>query len=360
MLTWSTCIATLNRHDALVIALQHVLRQTRAPIEIIVVDTSENWEAGKAQAEALLSNRPEIRLDYLTSTIRSSATQRNLAISRATGDIVMMLDDDSFLHDDCAERVMEVFDSDKNGIIAGVGASIVPDNPAEMLTNATDTGLEQKDTGKKSIEQMRKFALSTKLGNWFNSAVLFQNAQQLFICYDEPRDREVPDCVSHLNVRPSVFMPGCGMAYRRCLSEKEKFDTALRYYAAFEDLDLAYRLARHGTLIHARAARFHHFEAASGRIKREKVITFQLLNMVVFLKRHAKDPNAFLKSYRIMLMRRLLAEFLKDMLSQRWSFPQVAGVLNGMRHWREVWSRNEKEIDTWYPDLQKRILEDIK
>lgn len=360
MLTWSTCIATLNRHDALMVALTHVSRQTRRPSEVIVVDTSDNWEEGKLRAQELLKDCPEISLDYLTSAVRSSATQRNLAISRASSDIVMMIDDDSFLHDDCAEKIMEVFEADTEALVAGVGARIVDENPAQHEPSADAPQLQQKNTGRRSTNHLRSFAMSTRLGRWFNREILFQNAQSLFLCYDEPRERKVPECVAHLKVRDTVFMPGSGMAYRRVLSEKEKFDTALRYYAAFEDLDLAYRLARHGALLRAGSARYHHFEAASGRIKREKIVTFQLLNMAVFLKRHAKDPDVFLGKYRIMLLRRLLSEFLKDGLSQRWRFPQVAGALNAMKHWREIWSRDAAEIDSWYPEFQKRILENIK
>jgi hypothetical protein len=60
-----------------------------------------------------------------------------------------------------------------------------------------------------------------------------------------------------------------------------------------------------------------------------------------------------------MLWRRLVGEFLKDALSRRWEFPQVAGVLIAMRYWREIWRRDTSEIDRWYPDFQKRIIDDM-
>jgi GT2 family glycosyltransferase len=359
MLTWSTCIATLNRHDVLMVALTHVLRQTRPPAEIIVVDASDNWEEGRKRAEDLLEDRPEIRLDYLTSPVRSSATQRNLAIGRASSDVVFMIDDDSFLHDDCAERLMEIYEADAAGEVAGVGATLVDENPAALPADET-LALGRKDTGRLSLRNLTRHALNTRLGRWANRELLYQNAEMLFIRYDEPRMRPVPAAVAHLCVVPTPFMPGCGMSARREIAAIEPFDLALRYYAAFEDLDAAYRISKHGAVMRAKRARFHHFEAASGRIKRKKVITFQLLNMAVFLKRHVADPDRFRPAYQVMLWRRLLAEFLKDGLSRRWQFPQVAGVLTAMRHWRDVWSRDRSEIDSWYPDFQKRLLEDIE
>ncbi|SIO59821.1 Glycosyltransferase like family 2 [Rhodovulum sp. ES.010] len=358
-LNWSACIATLNRHDVLMVALAHLLRQSRPPAEIVVVDASDDWEAGRARAEALMRDRPGIRLDYITSPVRSSATQRNLAIGRAASDVVLMMDDDSFLHDDCAERLMEIYEADAAGEVAGIGATLVEDNPAAAASGEAPA-LGRKDTGRVALDRLARRALETRLGRWANRELLYQRADKLFMCYDEPRTRRVPAAVAHLDVAPAAFMPGSGMSMRRAIALKEPFDSALRYYAAFEDLDVAYRVAKHGSVLSARAARLHHFEAASGRIKRQKVITFQLLNMAVFLKRNAATPDAFLSAYRVMLWRRLLAEVLKDGLSRRWRFPQVAGVLTAMRHWREVWARDAAQIDAWYPDFQKRILDDIR
>jgi GT2 family glycosyltransferase len=362
MLTWSACIATLDRQDVLMVALAHVLRQTRPPHQIVVVDASDNWEEGRARAESLVADRTDIELIYVTSPVRSSATQRNLGISMCESDIVFLMDDDSFLHDTCAEELLRVYDADRDEAVAGVGALLTDENPSvDDSTSANGgSGLARKKTGQSFVDRMSRTVRRTALGRWINRTVMFQNAETLFLRYDEPRERVVPPSVAHLKVKATPFMPGSGMSFRRSIAEVEKFDTALRYYAAFEDLDIGYRIARHGAILRAGGARLHHFEAAAGRIKRQKVIVFQLLNMVVFLKRHAKNPDAFQGAYRIMLMRRLLSEFLKDGLSRRWDFPQLAGVLVAMRHWREVWSRPANEIDSWYPDFQKRILEDMK
>lgn len=357
-LTWAPCIATLNRHDVLMVALTHVLRQTRPPSEIIIVDASDNWTEGRDLAMARLSEHPNIRLDYLTSPVRSSATQRNLAISRATADIVFMIDDDSFLHDDCAEALMTIYDADTNNEVAGVSAQHVQTNPAAQLKTAGKE-IVQKESGRHLMAKLSSTVLKTALGRWINREILFQSPEVLFLRYDEPRPKIVPTSATDLNVTAVALMPGSGMSFRRTTALEEPFDTTLRFYAAFEDLDVAYRAARHGALLRANTARLHHFEAAAGRIKRQKVITFQLLNMAVFIKRNAERPDEFRGRYRLMLLRRLLSEFLKDGLSRRWQFPQLKGVLTAKKHWHEVWKRDIDEIDQWYPEFQKRILDEM-
>ena len=154
-------------------------------------------------------------------------------------------------------------------------------------------------------------------------------------------------------------MPGSAMTVRRDVALAEPFDPSLRYYAAFEDLDAAYRYARHGAVLQARQAHLHHYEATGGRMKRKKVIIFQLLNMIVFLKRHAARPEDFLWRYRVLMGRRLVGEGLKDLLARRWDFPQLRGVLIVMQEWRKVWDRDVSELDDWYPEFQKMILEDL-
>lgn len=146
---------------------------------------------------------------------------------------------------------------------------------------------------------------------------------------------------------------------RRHIALAEPLDRSLRYYAALEDLDASYRYGRHGILLRANDARLHHFEVAGGRVKRRTATTFQLLNMLVFIKRNAGDPARWLARYRLMLWRRLLGETIKDALSRRWDFPQARGVLTAMRNWRKVWRTPVGDLDQWYPGQQRGILDRI-
>ena len=98
------------------------------------------------------------------------------------------------------------------------------------------------------------------------------------------------------------------MTVRRQVAMKEPFDSSLRYYAAFEDLDVAYRYAKHGAILQALPAKLHHFEAKGGRGQAQELVIFQLLNMLIFLKRHAARPDDFVWKYRVLVLRRLVGE----------------------------------------------------
>ena len=356
---WSLCIATLNRRDALLRALRHAVAQTVPPRDVVVIDASDDWEetAHLAQTE-IFAAHPEISLTYRTSPVRSSSTQRNLGVSLCQSDVVFMLDDDSFMFPDCAEEVMKIYTADTNAEVSCIAISqslAIPPLPG------TETGpaIAQKKSGQRDTAGLQRIILKSALGRWFNRKILMQNMDEMVIKYEGPRDAPIPESVAGLNVGRVTFIQGCAMTARREVVLREPFDTTLRYYAAGEDADATYRYGRHGVALWTNRAVLHHFEAAGGRIKRQKVIIFQLLNMVVFIKRNAPDPQKWKGAYRLLLWRRLFGEFLKDGLSRRFDFPQVKGVLTAMRHWRAVWEHDTSDLENWYPQLQKRIIEDL-
>lgn len=360
---WSLCIATMNRRAALLRTLTHALTQTRPPREVVVIDVSDDWkETAQIARDQIFARYPEIELTYRTSPVRSSATQRNFGLSLCTSEIVFMIDDDSFMFPDCAEEVMRLYEADRANEVACIGISMVlpiPDLP-DWAGRAEDRSLERKASGNRSwLAQLARRMRYSKPGRWINRKILMQNVGEIFLLYEGPRDAPVPASLTGMAVTSTTFMGGCAMTVRREVAMAEPFDPALRYYAAFEDLDATYRYGRHGVTLRAAKAQLHHFEASGGRMKRKKVIIFQLLNMILFLKRHAARPETWKSRYRLLLWRRLLAEFLKDALSGRFDFPQVSGVLVVMRQWGSLWRKDVAEFDNWYPEFQKSILDDL-
>lgn len=356
---WSLCIATLNRRPALLRTLIFAAQQTCPPRQIVIVDVSDDWQETRAGAEAILASWPKIKLDYTTSAVRSSATQRNEGLAQCQYDIVFMLDDDSFLHPTCAEEILKIYAADGAGEVAAIAGRLVQDLPPETGAAPKAAMPHRKASGRRRGESWKKRVLRTAPGLWFNRTVLLQNKDELFIRYDEPRSGAVPAAVSGFDLRAATFMPGSAMTVRRSVALAEPFDAALRFYAAFEDLDAAYRYGRHGAVLRANRAHLHHYEAAGGRLKRKKLVIFQLLNMLVFLKRHASDPDRFVPAYRRLLRRRLFGETLKDLLSGRLNVPQARGVIIVMRTWREVWASDTETINQWYPEIQQRLLDDL-
>ena len=120
MPTWSLVIPTYNRRDVLLRVLPLALRQTVPPIQVVIVDSSQDWDVTRQAVQGVAADHPGIRLDYLQATTPSSATQRNQGVEQAIGDIVVMIDDDSFLYPDYVERILAVYAADADGVVAGV------------------------------------------------------------------------------------------------------------------------------------------------------------------------------------------------------------------------------------------------
>ncbi|WP_265501148.1 glycosyltransferase family 2 protein [Paracoccus beibuensis] len=360
MLSWSLIVPTYNRREVLLRVLPLAFAQTVPPEQVVIADSSHDWQDTREAVQTLAREYPHVRLDYLHATERSSATQRNLACRHATGDIIVMIDDDSFLYPDYVERLLEVYDADTSGRVVGVNGVNVPVMPnAQASGSQASEGLMRKAAPSQHVGSLSQRVMQYEWGRWISRNILFQGMHALFLKYDGPRNTVIPEEIRHLDLAAMTFMSGHGLSVRRNVALAEPLDSSLRFYAAGEDLDASYRYGRHGILMRANRARLHHFEIAGGRIKRKTAITFQLLNMLVFIKRHADDPAHWLPTYRLMLWRRLLGEMIKDGLSRRWDFPQAAGVITAMRSWRQVWRTPTGDLDIWYPDFQRKILDGI-
>ena len=356
--TWALCVATYNRLEALLRCVQHALEQTRLPREIIIVDSSDMWQSHRDQISELVNSNRLVELKYIFSEIRSSTVQRNIGIEAASADILFMIDDDSFMYPDCAEAVIDVYEADGNGSVAGVCAAFAADPPIPKTAVPTGAAsLERKVSIRHRIRGTTNILRRSRLARWFLARVLFESRDALFIFYEDRQLPPVPSTCAHLPVRTVMTMPGSNMTVRRKIALREPFDPALRFYAAFEDLDATYRYGRHGALLVANQARLHHFEARSGRMPPDVVIAFQLLNMLVFIRRHSQDYQTNIRKYTTMLYRRLLAETIKDLIASRWRLPNAAGVIFAIRHWREVAAVAPDRLDEWYPAYQRGILE---
>lgn len=358
MINWSLCIATLNRAGILRRTIAHILQQSILPGQIVIIDASDDWQESRDGIAELLRDYPAIRLDYHHSEVRSSSTQRNDGIALCTEEVIFLIDDDFFLYPDCAEQILALFEADPGHDIAGIRLALIETPPP--LPTENGPALERKSSGNRGrLAKVKKLALGNPLGRWFHRYILMQSIQEIFLQYDGTRQRPLPAALQKQDVETVSFLPGYGMTVRREVARAEPFDTALRYYAACEDIDVSYRYAKHGHLLFAPKARLHHFEVAGGRMNRKKVIVFQLLNMVVYLRRHAENPDDWTGRYQVMMYRRLLAEFLKDLLSGRMDFPQMRGVLTARGYWRQLWAVPVDQLDDYYPELQRHILEQL-
>ena len=351
-LTWALAIPTYNRPRILREALRLALDQTRPPAEIVVVDASRDFEAShNAILSALRPHERGVRYQHVAAEALSISVQRNQGLKLCSADIVFLFDDDSLMHEDCAERILAVYEADRNREVGGVQAAVVPEPPPAMR----ETGEPLKVTGHARFESLLRLAPV----RYLYRRLLLMDGRELFIPYDGefPRHR-LPTALADLAVEPLPLFHGCAMTFRRDVITETGFDPLLRSYSPGDDLDATYRVSRRGALLSAARARVCHIPAAGGRIDRYLTSALSALNQAVCLRKHSSDLVRDRRAYRRLMARRLLAELLKDTLSGRWSLPQLRGLLFSLRYAGAIFRRSNQDLAGWYPGFQERLIEE--
>lgn len=98
--------------------------QTRQPLQIVIVDASDDWQDHHNRIETLVGQR--VPLIYLPASARSSAVQRNAAIAACSADICVLIDDDSLMHPDCIEVILRAYEADTRSEILGIAGADGP------------------------------------------------------------------------------------------------------------------------------------------------------------------------------------------------------------------------------------------
>src|SRR3989344_2342070 len=114
----SVMIITLNREKSLFRTLESLQKQTLRPFEIIIVDASQ-----KSIEKKLLNNFKLLPIKYIHSLKKGYSVQRNIALDKASGDILATIDDDSQASPDWCERIIKSHSSSPQAV-AIVGRSI--------------------------------------------------------------------------------------------------------------------------------------------------------------------------------------------------------------------------------------------
>jgi glycosyltransferase involved in cell wall biosynthesis len=352
--SWSHCISTLNRIDVLEQTVRYALTQTCPPVEIIIIDASDAWADHKARIEAIVSTYegPQPRLTYLPSPVKSLTRQRNAAIAQASGDILFLFDDDTMMYPDCAEEILRTFAADTDRQIAAAMAFNTPNAPGGLALG--DEG--RKVSGGSPLVKTRVRELPVL--SWIWDKIFMMSARSHFVAYDRPRRMQRPDMVriGPLFLLQVPLLSGFAMAIRADVARKEPFDDGLLSYCPAEDLDASYRFTRHGMNVLIETAKVHHFEAAVGRIKRKQAITLGLMNIAALVAKNSVSLARDIPAYYLRFVRRLLAEFLKDGLSRRLTFPQFRGAIAAFLPSVAIFRHGRAGFDDWYCDQQMRVL----
>jgi GT2 family glycosyltransferase len=216
---FSVVIPTMNRIELLRQTLESLRSCDPPPDEVIVIDADPGGLAREVVLEFQDVLRPAVR--YLHTT-PSLTNQRNIGIAKATGDVVVFIDDDVEL----VPRLFGMLDEAYSGpnVVGATGQVVEPH--------------AHRRVGMRSA--VRRFLPGG-------------GAEGSFTRYGYPRyiqDVERP--------RDVEYMMGCFMSARREAAARVGFDERLGGYALAEDEDFSYRLSRLGRIVYLPEARVVH------------------------------------------------------------------------------------------------------
>lgn len=226
----SAIIPTKNRRNDLLAAVRTLLRQTILPTQIVVVDQSPDDGALRC-LEAELAGITGVRLDYVHDPSLSGLTAaRNCALSRATGDVWLFLDDDVLLEPEFVEQLLEVYRKyPKAGGVSGI------------------------------ITNYQRPPLPFRLWNALFARGPFHDERQPIHWECERLRNSEPIAVQKLN--------GGLMSFPASFICDRRFDPNLRAECLAEDVDFCCRLPAGTLLLMAPRARLVHNHSPLGRVR---------------------------------------------------------------------------------------------
>lgn len=213
----SVVIPTFNRTEELREALESILAQTVRPVEVIVVDDSTDDRVEKVVRGFLEEfGRVHVMLMYFRNPRgRSAASARNFGGERATGDILLFLDDDVVLEPGYLQALVAVYQEHTDAVaVQGFHGAVPEMTFFAKLTNAFDKAFFLFAYVKDACDLMPSF------------------------------NQTYPHTLT--KVVRCQWMSGCNQSYRREVFLATKYDESLKRYSIGEDIDLSYRVHRLG------------------------------------------------------------------------------------------------------------------
>jgi GT2 family glycosyltransferase len=249
----SAIVPTVGRASSLNALLESLAKQTRRPDEVVIADSS-----GSPEVPALVSDWRErgLAARYLHVTPANAVQQRIAAIAAATGNFLLLLDDDVVLEPPCVERLLATLDADP--ALVAVSADIVNASWPEATT---------------AWQLYMRSVLGLRAGEWHGRVV------GPLLRFGYP-------------VRPSAVAPLEWFAAGHSLVRREAYEAAGGFSSFFlhrstmnEDVDLALKMSRFGRIALEPASRAHHFHHPHGRVSIAAAAEDDLYNRYLILTR---------------------------------------------------------------------------
>jgi len=291
-------IATRNRPDELLVAVQSLVRQTILPAELCIVDSSDDTPT-RTQIEELCEEIG-LKLDYHHPAPRGLPVQRNIGVDRTSADPVFFVDDDVFLEPDCHEQILREYERwhrARDVQVGGIRAT--PKRPARPP--------------RASILWRKVFGI----GGWWPEAS------------GKMRGGFWVEGVSVANgVRKLEYMTGWFMSFRREVFDLERFDENLAGYAHKEDVDMTYRVCKRGyVLLQTPAAICEHFMTSTSRLTSHQLTRMNLHNQFYLHRKNMPQDLRHKGALWWGLLGQLLLNLFRAVPRNEWGL--VTGMIAG-------------------------------
>ena len=275
-LTFDIVIATRNRPEALALSIPLMLGQSRLPGKLIVIDSSDDHAPVVAAVAAATRDwNGEVIVEHSAPGLPH---QRNTGLAHVTADVVIFPDDDSLFYPGTSQAILEVYERDTEGRIAGVCAVPQPTPPPGVLPEGA---YQMSETHQREARLQRiRNRLDKRLAHLNPAGGLGQ-----LLVNRQPR----PDWVGTYEVPLVAYMTGFRMSFRTERIRAVGFDATLSGYALAEDVDASLAVARDGLLVGARPARIYHHRFPGGRPDPYRSGAIGILNPVYVVSKHIAD-----------------------------------------------------------------------
>ncbi len=280
-LTCAVIIPTMNRPQELRSCLDSLLKQTRLPEQIIIVDDGQEDEA---DLRARLAPYPGEFIYHRKQENPGSARSKNLGTALATTDVVCFLDDDVVLEPEYLAELMRVHEEDTEGVVGGVGG-VITDFRLSRLECAYDTLRGRPRWGHGRV-------FPNGLGECNYNVVR------------EPRAVE--------------WLSTCACSYRRHIAEQFPFYEGFSQYSLYEDLEMSYRVSRQWRLIVTPKARLSHHPGPHSRYAKPDQFAYQqIVNLWYHFARNMPHRPLNYLAFGWMLSFMLVADIVLLVFSPR-------------------------------------------
>jgi GT2 family glycosyltransferase len=291
----SAIVPTIGRPESLRNLLQSLSIQTIRVCEVLVADGSSTGETEAVVKDPRWEARG-LTVRHLRVHPPNAVRQREAAIERAEGELLLLLDDDVVLESDCVEKMA--------GVLADVPASVA------VSANYKNQGWPRPT---RPWRMYMRYVLGLSEGEWQGRVV----GPLLRFGYYTPAETCLP---------MEWIGTGKSLIRRAAYQEVGGFsDFFLHRCTMNEDVDLGLKLSRVGKILFCPAALLSHYHAPEGRVSAAVAAEDDLYNRFNVFRRTLNYSYA--NSLRLALV-----FFLVEMIGDMWGVVRLNNHGNRLKN----------------------------